>query len=129
MTPRGELLDWLNQATAPAVHWRGFRLRWTGWKASHNGPPDFDLTNGPFVGQWCATRSNGPYFYSSVPGAVGRYEKGGLFDIEPQEDQEFITPAIVTAGDKDVLVLVAARCMRQAFLRLEKFMKEQGAFE
>lgn len=67
-------------------HYKGFCLRWTGWKECQNSTI--------LVGQYVAWMKSGlpkdqyRNFYSSIPGGCGEYKSGDEFDISPKPHQE-----------------------------------------
>ena len=79
------LLDRVNAATF--LHFKDEKdarfptyFRWTGWKITQDSTV--------LASQWVAGRKDGPYFYSSMPGAAGPFEPGMNFSLISEEWQE-----------------------------------------
>lgn len=78
-------------------------FRWSGWKIAQ------DTTQ--MISQWVCGRKNGPYFYSSMPGAATTYAPGDYFDVSLHEGQESFyiddTPDEQAAIEKSIRIATA----------------------
>jgi len=65
------------EARVHITHDLRWHISWTGWKEN----PDNDT----LVGQWLAwDMRDRRYFYASVPGGEGEYQRGECFSIDPE---------------------------------------------
>lgn len=78
---------------AHTLRYKGFYVRWTGWKSSFNS--DF------LVGQWLAYEEpisiSSRRFYASYPGDEGKYHPGAIFDVSIRREQLNFAPTHITS--------------------------------
>lgn len=94
--------------------YRGYRVKWTGWKACQNS----DLLAGQWVGHPLKVNGNydesRPCLYTSAPGTEGAYYRGDFFNLSVMPGQKRIT-----CTDNEI---VKDRARRRAGKRLFKMI-------
>jgi hypothetical protein len=85
--------------TASEFEYRGFIVRWTGWKCNV-------VVNCYVAGQYWAypvgTRNRGPFFYASYPGAEGQFRQGDAFDVSMKPNQTIMPLDAKNLQDKQI---------------------------
>jgi len=110
-------LDLVNEVEPKVREYRGWALRWTGYKIGRE-----DIMP---VGQWVARRDDAPNFYASSPGLEGQYRDGEIFAIGGGKWSILLTKW--TGDERNVILLLQARldALERCRWEIDKYLHEK----